>query len=183
MTDEELAKKALKNNDYFAEIIERYEEKLFRYLKRLTGFEKQDIEDILQEVFIKIYRNLNNFDASLSFSSWAYRITHNEAVNQIKKHKRKYTYALESEEKDTVSLIKVLKSDDDVKDRVIKKEESRIIKKILYKIPKKYRDVLVLYYLEDMDYSEISDILKKPMGTVATLLSRAKKKLKEQIKK
>lgn len=181
MSDAELVKKARENNDYFAEIIGRYEKKLFRYLRRLTCFEKQDIEDLLQEIFIKIYKNLNNFDASFSFSSWAYRIAHNEAVNYIKKHKNKKTVPLKNDDEDTASLIDILKSDDDVKDKVIKKESAENLKKLLYSLPKKYSDVLILYYLEEMDYSMISDVLKKPMGTIATLLNRAKSRLKKEL--
>nr|HPN96881.1 sigma-70 family RNA polymerase sigma factor [Candidatus Moranbacteria bacterium] len=72
------------NQEKYAEIIERYRGKLFAYLYRLIG-EKEEAEDLLQDVFIKAYRNLSSYDANRRFSSWIYRIAHNEAVNHIKK--------------------------------------------------------------------------------------------------
>ena len=73
-----------------------------------------------------------------------------------------------------------------IKEETIQKETAAEVRNILNKLPIKYRDVLVLYYLEQKDYNEISDIIRKPSGTVATLLHRAKSKFKtlynEQIK-
>lgn len=183
ISDEELVKRALENNDCFGEIIDRYEKKLARYLRRLTNLEEQDIEDLLQDVFIKIYRNLSSFDTSFSFSSWAYRITHNEAINCVRKRSGKTTVPLESDEETTMNLIEILQTKEDIKQHVLQKELASNLRISLNKLPKKYKDVIILYYLEDLDYSEISDILQKPMGTIATLLSRAKNKFKDIAKK
>lgn len=176
-TDEQLALECLKDKNKFATLVERYEQRLLRYIKRLTGHLNDQAEDILQEVFIKIYRNLNNFDPSLKFSSWAYRITHNESINHIRK--KKDTAPLETDDTETANLINILESDTDVQEEVTQKELAEKIRKIIYKLPKKYKDVIILYYLEDKDYQEISDILKKPKATVGTLLSRAKAKFKQ----
>ena len=177
--DAELVKLALRDKEYFIHLMDRYEAKLLRYIRRLTGLKNEYAEDILQEVFIKIYKNLNNFNTDLKFSSWAYRITHNETINHIKKIKGKETISLENDDGDKVSLIDILMDDTDVKENVAQNEQNLKVREILFKLPTKYRDVLVLKYLEDKDYSEISDILKKPMGTVATLVNRAKAKFKK----
>lgn len=176
ISDEKLAQISLKDKEKFAELVDRFEAKLLRYIRRLTGLPTNQAEDILQESFIKIYKNLNNFDPKLKFSSWAYRITHNESINHIKKNKR--VEPLETDDDDTANLIEILESDADVQKEAIQKETALKVKAALYKLPKKYRDVLILYYLEDQDYAAISDILKKPSGTVATLLNRAKAKFK-----
>lgn len=175
-SDEQLAVESLKDQNKFAILVERYEQKLLRYIKRLTGHYNDQSEDILQEVFIKIYRNLNNFDASLKFSSWAYRITHNESINHIRK--KKETTPIETDDTETANLINILESDTDIQKEASQKELAAKIRKVIYKLPKKYRDVIILYYLEDKDYQEISDILKKPKATVGTLLARAKSKFK-----
>ena len=177
-TDEQLAIASLKDKNKFAQLVQRYEQKLSRYIRRLTNLNTQCVEDVLQEAFIKIYKNLNNFDPTLSFSSWAYRITHNEALNYIRKHKNKEIAPLETDDKDTVSLIDLLESDTNIEAEVAQKEIAEKIRLVIKKLPKKYRDVIILYYLEQKDYLEISDILKKPMGTIATLLNRAKSKFK-----
>ena len=177
-TDEQLATESLKDKNKFAVLVDRYEQKLMRYIRRLTGLQTEHAQDILQETFIKIYRNLNNFDPNLKFSSWAYRIAHNESLNHYKKYKKEKTIPIETEDTDTANLINILESDTNITEEMVQKETAQKIRAILKELPKKYRDVIILYYLEEKEYSEISDILKKPMGTVATLLNRAKAKFK-----
>ncbi|MEA2112650.1 MAG: sigma-70 family RNA polymerase sigma factor, partial [Patescibacteria group bacterium] len=88
-TDEELVGLVLNNQDYFLFLVRRYEQKLFRYISRISSLNQDDIEDVLQDIFIKVYKNLNNFDTDLKFSSWIYRITHNEVISNYRKYKNK----------------------------------------------------------------------------------------------
>jgi len=85
LLDEDLVKLTLEKQDNFLYLIKRYEAKLSRYIRRIAGLNKEDTEDILQEVFIKVYQNLNSFDKDLKFSSWIYRITHNEVIDSYRK--------------------------------------------------------------------------------------------------
>lgn len=178
-SDSQLVALSLKNQDYFEHLVDRYERKLTRYVRRLTGLDAQSIEDILQESFIKIYINLNDYDSSYSFSSWAYRITHNEAINYLRKNRKVPTIPLETEDEEGANLIEFLKSEIDVAEEISRKDIIEKIRKAISMLPDKYREVLVLRYMEDMDYREISDILRIPMGTVATTINRAKEKFKE----
>ncbi len=178
-SDTKLVKLTLKNPECFTPLVERYEQKLFRYIRRLSGLSKECAEDVLQEVFIKIYRNLNNFDTSLKFSSWAYRIAHNETVNYLRKHRGKEPVSIETDDPDTLSLIDILESNTNIADEAAKKELQEKVRTTLKQLPKKYQEVLVLRFLEDMNYKEISDVLKKPEGTIAALLNRAKTKFKQ----
>ncbi|PIU78076.1 MAG: hypothetical protein COS72_03485, partial [Candidatus Moranbacteria bacterium CG06_land_8_20_14_3_00_43_56] len=86
-TDEELVALTLKNQDFFSCIVERYEAKLTRYIRRISAATQEDAEDLLQEIFVKVYRNLYGFDPSLKFSSWIYRIAHNQVISQWRKTK------------------------------------------------------------------------------------------------
>ena len=79
--DEEIVAISLQRKEVFGVLVRRYEERLSRYLRRLGVFRKEDVEDVLQNVFLKAYRNLNAFDQRLKFSSWIYRIAHNETVS------------------------------------------------------------------------------------------------------
>ncbi|MBU4536457.1 sigma-70 family RNA polymerase sigma factor [Patescibacteria group bacterium] len=88
-TDGELVSLVLENSDYFLYLVRRYEQKLTRYIARISNLDKDDIEDVLQDIFIKVYKNLNGFDTSLKFSSWIYRITHNEVISNYRKFKNK----------------------------------------------------------------------------------------------
>ena len=178
-SDSQLVALSIKNQNYFEHLVDRYEKKLTRYVRRLTGLEAESIEDILQEAFIKIYVNLNNYDPDYSFSSWAYRITHNEAVNYLRKNKKVITVPLETEDEESANLIDFLKSEIDVAEEITRKDLIRRIRKTISMLPEKYREVLILRYMEDMGYREISDILRIPMGTVATTINRAKEKFKQ----
>ena len=176
-TDVELVGLSLANPDYFLGLIKRYEEKLLRYVIRISKFNREDAEDVLQEVFIKTYYNLNGFDKELQFSSWIYRIAHNETVSAIRKKVIRPSISLEVED-----LAKFGDSFDMTKD-IDKTLDREIIDKALSKLDEKYREVLVLRFLDEKDYVEIADILKKPVSTVGNLILRGKKLFKEEYEK
>ncbi len=178
--DNDLVKLSLKNQDYFYCLILRYEDKLLRYIRRISSSSREDAEDILQEVFISVYKNLNDFDNKLKFSSWIYRIAHNQTISHWRKiQSRPKTISGDNEDN---NLFDFIAGDDDILKSLERKCSAEQIREIIFSLDDKYRDVLVLKFLEDKDYKEISDILKKPMGTVATLINRAKKKLLKSLK-
>ncbi len=157
----------------------RYWQPLFSYIKRISYFSNEDAEDILQESFIKAYRNLNNFDNDLKFSSWMYRITRNCVFDAIrKKQARPITANL-----DINDAVNLFKSSVDVQREAVQKDEADKVKKIIISLDRKYREALVLKFLENKSYEEIMDILKKPKGTVAALINRGRKKIIEAAKK
>lgn len=174
-SDKEVVALALEDADSFLELMRRYEGALMRYLRRITGFGEADLEDVLQEVFIKVYRNLNGFDGGLKFSSWIYRIAHNHAISAYRKSKARPEIVMDEE-----GAVK-LSSEMDVKEEVSRVMLREKVAEMMGKLDAKYRDVLVLRFVEDKSYREISDILKKSEGTVATLINRAKKKFKQII--
>ena len=178
-SDAQLVKLSLKDSDHFGQLVARYEKKLLRYVRRLSGLDTQSIEDILQEVFVKIYINLNDFDPTFEFSSWAYRITHNETINYLRRHKKMIIVPLETEDKEAGNLIEVLKSEIDIAEDLNRQDSIGKIRVAISMLPEKHREILILRYIEDMDYKEISDILRIPMGTVAVNISRAKEKFKQ----
>lgn len=177
-SDKELVRLTLENPDYFLCLMKNYEEKIIRYIRRISGVRHEDAEDVCQEVFIKVFKNLNGFDTDLKFSSWVYRIAHNHVISEFRKYKNRKEQIMSEEEdwQHFVSQIDVAKE----VDSVVNKE---IVNKVLAEMDIKYREVLVLNFLEGYEYKEISDILKKPMGTIATLLNRAKKKFKQELDK
>jgi len=151
--------------------------KLIRYILRISSFSEEEADDVLQEVFLKIWKNLNKFDNSLKFSSWAYRITHNTTVSEWKKSK---SYGKDQQIKIEDEFFQNLPSGIDMTKEFQKAGNDKEVRKILNVLPEKYSDVLVLKFLEEKSYDEISDILKKPLGTIATLIHRAKKAFHEE---
>jgi RNA polymerase sigma-70 factor (ECF subfamily) len=180
MTDEELVICSLQNEDAFYSLIKRYEPVLIRYIHRMTRVNSEDAEDLLQDIFIKLYRNLNGFDTNLKFSSWVYRIAHNEIISQYRKKKQaQYSVELDANDEESGHLASFLSDTLNIESEYLDKEKTASVRAALEELAPKYRDVLVLRYFEDLNYDEISDILRKPSGSVATLINRAKDKFKK----
>jgi len=177
-TDEELVALTIENQDFFSCLIDRYSGKLTRYIMRISASTREDAEDLLQEVFVKAYRNINGFDQSLKFSSWIYRIAHNQVISQWRKLKsRPQVIKFEADE----DFLKFIAADEDLALDTERKFEGEEVRELLEELDEKYREALVLKFIEGKDYKEISDILQKPLGTVATLINRAKKQMKKII--
>lgn len=152
-----------KDKESYAEIINRYQEKLMRYAMYLVG-DTHHSADVVQQGFINAYINLQGFDKKKKFSSWIYRIVHNEAMNMIKKQHRYQPLSYDSE----------YESDSAIEDTYTKEELVRETHACLEKMPVLYREPLSLFFLEEKSYEEISDILHIPIGTVGTRVNRAK---------
>lgn len=164
LSDEELVVQIrTKDKERYFELVKRYQDKLMRYATYLIH-DEQKATDVVQESFIKAYVNLNGFDAKKKFGSWIYRIVHNEAMNNAKKFIKE------------IPLIKNTDymSNEDPEIEFSKKEIIENTQKCLDLMPVLYSEPLVLFYMEDKSYEEISDILRIPMGTVATRINRAK---------
>jgi len=179
MSDEEIVSMALRDKAFFAHIVLRYEDKLSRYIMRLGIGNKEDRQDTLQDIFIKIYKNLNGFDTSLPFSSWVYRIAHNEAISAYrKKSVRPEGHLIDAGDE---RIAKEMAKEGSAEKQFDEKINAGEIYKALHKIDKKYKNALILRFFEHKEYEEISDILKIPIGSVGTLLHRGKKQLKSHI--
>jgi RNA polymerase sigma-70 factor (ECF subfamily) len=179
MSDEEIVSMALRDKAFFAHIVLRYEDKLSSYIRRLGIINAEDRQDTLQDIFIKVYKNLNGFDTSLSFSSWVYRIAHNEAISAYrKKHVRPEGHLIDAgDERVAREMTKEVDAELQFDQQVNAKEVYRALEHV----DARYRSVLILRFFEHKEYEEISDILKIPAGTVGTLIHRGKKQLKSKI--
>lgn len=179
LSDEEIIRQVEENKELFGVLMDRYEIKLRRYIARLGVRNLDDQLDVLQEIFIKVYRNLHGFDTSLKFSSWIYRIAHNEAISWFRKKNVRPEGHLVG---DSDEILGFLSSSLDGADVAFdEKINAEVVNKALVSLDKKYRDVLVLRYFEHKEYEEISDILKIPTGSVGTLIHRGKKQLARAI--
>lgn len=172
-SDEEVAKLVQKGDqEAFGILVERYEEKLLRYGRRFLS-RSEDIEDIVQDVFMSCYQNLQSFDSSQKFSPWIYRIAHNAFVNGLRKNKRSPLVFVDFD----AFVAHPIYEDPAPKERE-QEEIKKMIEKGLASLSPKYREVLVLYYLEELSYKEIADIIKVPTGTVGIRIKRAKDALR-----
>ena len=175
LADREIIRLSLDDMEYFACLVLKYEIRLLGYIKKISQSNHDEAEDILQEAFIKIWKNLHGYDHRLTLESWIFRIVHNETISFWRK-------------KTSYSKDKVVSIDDDQIKTLLTTEDinhddedsiSRLIEDILPLLKLEYREVLVLKFLENKSYEEISDILKIPEGTIATRINRAKKSFRD----
>ena len=164
---------------YFC-IVENYKNKILNYILRITDIWIEESENLLQETFIKAYENINSYNEKYTFSNWLYRIAHNLVIDFHRKNEKKETISLETKDEEYRNLIEIIPNDFDIEKNISDRELSSKIKKILSKIDIKYKEVLVLKFIEEKDYNEISDILKIPPWTVWTLINRAKTSFKQK---
>ncbi|MHC1716363.1 MAG: RNA polymerase sigma factor [Candidatus Dojkabacteria bacterium] len=176
--DSKLVKLVLEDADNYKLVVERYQNQLLWYIKRVLYINTEDAEDILQEVFIKAYRNINSYNSQYKFSNWIYRIAHNEAINFLRKNKNR---KLEVANDPDNPIFDDIASELDIEKEYIDSCSKDEIEKHIHSLEPKYRDVVILKFMEEKDYNEISEILHIPSGTVGSLISRAKVKLRELI--
>jgi RNA polymerase sigma-70 factor, ECF subfamily len=175
-SDEELLSLAILDNSYFSLIIKRYQAKLLNYIKRMSSLSEEDAQDLLQDIFIKVYLHANSFDTSLKFSSWIYSIAHNQIISNYRKYRSR---AEGNQIKIEDNLIHILVSDLNIEKEIDINLKAEKVNLVLNDLKKKWREVLILKYFEEKNYQEISDIIKKPEGTVASMLNTAKKEFKK----
>ncbi len=177
--DEEIAERVQKGeSEVFRLLVERYEPKMTRYARRFL-FGGADAKDLVQDVFIKTYVNIRSFDVNQRFSPWIYRIAHNEFVNALAKRQK---------DKRNLSLFDLdvffphLLAKETADSEAGQKEMRAMLDRSLATLNPKYREPLVLYYFEEMDYRAIADVLHIPVSTVGVRLARGKAMLKKIVK-
>lgn len=171
-TDEDLVKMVINgNSEAFGILIDRYDSKLRKYVDYIV-YDKAQTEDIVQDTFIKSYENLRGFDLNKKFSNWIYRIAHNTAISELRKRKKIIDIDIEI-------ISELFSTGKSIEKDYERESEIETVKTCLHIMEQKYKEVLILYYLEEKSYEEICEILKIPIGTLSVRLNRARKKLKD----
>ncbi len=162
--------------DAYGELVARYEAKLLRYGRKFLARD-EDRQDIVQDVFISAYQNIQSFNTAQRFSPWIYRIAHNAFVNELRKNERRPLLPFDFD-----TIIPHTVYEDPAESEREQKDMRTYLERGLDGISSKYREVLVLHYFEDMAYKDIADILQVPQGTVGIRIKRAKEALRTQYK-
>lgn len=179
LSDNELVKETCYGNqENYKYLVERYQKKINSYLYFLIHDDFL-AKEATQEAFIKAFINLKSFNFNFKFSSWLFRIAHNEAINLVKKNKNK----VQLDDDYRVNLQEIQFKKDKLEEDLFLKIKKEELLKNLDKLNLKYKEVLILYFFEDKSYAEIADILRINIKTIATRISRAKKNLKKILKK
>ena len=157
-------------SDLFAQIVDEYHRQILVYCLKMLNFHQEDAEDVAMLVFTKVYLNLASYNSKQKFSSWIYRIAHNETVNFIKKNSRQWTMELT----DFLPVFSQPKED---------YFNSQILDKVLNNLKSNDKEILILFYLQELSLQEIGDVLKLTENSVAQRLRRARNRAKDEAKK
>ena len=140
--------------------------------------DEDDVDDLTQEIFIKAYRAISTFNFDYAFSSWLYKIASNACIDFLRK-KRYYTVSLsrpmDPNNPDYIFEVEDTNSLPDIE--LIKSEKAEVVEAAIAALPEKYRTIINLRHSEELDYAEIAERLKLPLGTVKVNLFRARKML------
>lgn len=156
----------------YAHIIHKYKNPLYATILRMTR-NPQDAQDLVQEAFIKIYHQLDKYEQKGSFSSWLYRVAINHCMDEF----RKKSYKVKSEEINELHAI----NSNHPEIVFLKKEKQRQLERLIATLPEEERLIILLRYVNELSYSEISESLGLSLSSVRNKLHRAKKKMREQV--
>src|SRR3990170_6651197 len=160
----------------FQELVERYQTRLLNFVFRTIG-DRDRAEDLVQEVFIRVYRHLHRFDRSKKFSTWAYTIASNLAKNELRNRSRNPLVLFQAVKKNWQDEDRPLEFEDSSTrpdDMYRKRHLRQVVEASVAKLPEHHRDVFVLRELEGKSYEEIAEITGCNLGTVKSRLNRAR---------
>lgn len=172
-TDFELVKRSSSGDqEAFAELVSRYKRLVFSVVYNMIN-DKQEINDICQEVFIRIYRSLDRYNPEYKFSTWSVKITTNYCLDVLRKRKIVYVPIEEIEN--------ATDKNDTPENTYISKEQSRNIHKAITELPEMYRTPIILFHQNGLSYEEITKILEEPITIVKNRLYRARLMLRDKL--
>lgn len=179
MKDGELVQQVLNgNNNAFRFLVSKYQGLVMHVVGRIVQ-QSDELEDICQEVFIKVFKTLKRFRGDSKLSTWIATIAYNTAITHIRKQKRRGEVSYSEKP----ALIE-MKKDAGLNQHIVETEEAKkYLLQLIETLPVNYRTVLTLFHLEEFSYKEIEEITGMPEGTIKSYLSRARKILKGKIEK
>lgn len=173
MSDYELIQKVLSGNQqYFEELVTRYKKLIYSVVYNMIP-DKEEVSDISQEVFLRVFKSLDRYNPEYKFSTWSVRIATNLCLDILRKKK---VDSVPMEEIEGVPG-----GGDSPEARVLKKERSELIRKAIEELPEKYRIPIVLFHQNGLSYEELTKVLNEPMTIIKNRLYRARLMLREKL--
>ena len=167
----------------FEVIVGRYRTRLYNCIYRMVH-NTESAEDLVQETFLRVYRNRHNYKAISNLSTWIYTIALNLARSELRKRKRRQFFSLNASphENSTRESIDLPDTGAGPGDHLEQNELGRAIQRAIDQLPEKYKSVIVLRDIEEMSYEQIGDILRCPTGTVKSRVNRGRLRLQEMLR-
>lgn len=160
-----------KDEDAYNQLISQHEAYLYRICYNYTR-NKEEALDVMQEVYIKIFRGIHTFDENRPFIPWLKKITVNTLVNQRRNNRLDETLLDQDSH---------LADKTNIEEQVISRDTGSIINELIAELPEAYRLAITLRYHEEMSYDEIASALEQPLGTVKSNVYRARSLLRQKM--
>ncbi len=166
----------------FKHLMKKYHDQIANLIYRIIH-QREHVEDLTQEVFIKAFASLGSFNEEYAFSTWLYKIATNSSIDFIRK-KKLHTFSIDKpvavdESEYTFELPDTTYEPDK---HIIEKQRSKLLEEAIGRLPEKYKRVIILRHTEERDYREIAKILKLPIGTVKAHIFRARELLNKYLR-
>ena len=175
MTDFELIKSCLDgNNQSFSELVARYKNLVYSIILRMVT-DREEANDLAQDVFIKIYKNLDKYYPDYKLSTWIIRITTNHVIDYRRKKKQEYVPL------DEVSYEVAAPAEESPEEKYIKAERTQQLAQVINDLPDMYKLPIVLYHQQGLSYQEIADVIHEPLSKVKNRIFRGRKILKDTL--
>jgi len=161
--------------DRFEELVQRYQKPIINFIFRMVG-NYEDAAELSQDVFIKAYSSLASYDATYRFSTWLFRIATNRAIDFLRKRRLKVV-SMEGEYDDFTPQYE--SSGPSPLDQLESGRVRALLSDVIQQLPPDYREVIVLYHVNEVSYEEIATITGLPLGTVKNRIFRARQMMRK----
>jgi RNA polymerase sigma factor (sigma-70 family) len=181
--DSRLIQDALKGDDRaYQKLMEKYHDAIHNFIYRMVH-DREQVEDLTQEAFIKAFASLRSFNEEFAFSTWLYKIATNNSIDYIRKKKlQMYSIDKPIESKDSDFTFELPDETAEADKDLITDQRVRLIREAIDQLPEKYRMVIQLRHAEERSYEEIAKALRLPIGTVKAHIFRARELLYKQLR-
>ncbi len=181
--DDKLVAAAVEGDENaYAQLVDKYKRALFFHIAKMVK-DRDQIEDLVQEAFMKAFGNLKSYNTDYAFSTWLYRIATNHSIDYLRKRKLQTMSIDEPQKTKDGDLEMQLPDESFVTDReIIRKQRQDIINNAIDDLPDKYREVIRMRHMEEKSYQEIAEVLELPLGTVKAHIFRAREMLYKALK-
>ena len=176
--DSRLIQSALAGDDAaYKKLMKKYHDAIYNFIYRMIH-DKQQVEDLTQEAFIKAFQSLATFNEEYAFSTWLYKIATNNSIDYIRKRKL-HTYSIDKpiDAKDSEYSFELPDETYETDQEMISDQRAKMLNEAIAKLPEKYHKVIRLRHVDERSYEEIAKMLKLPIGTVKAHIFRAREML------
>jgi len=176
--DSQLIQAALGGNDRgYKLLMKKYHDQIYSFIYRMVR-DKEQVEDLTQEAFIKAFGSLKSFNEEYAFSTWLYKIATNNSIDYIRK-RRLQTYSIDKpiESKDSDYTFELSDETYETDRSLIQDQRAQLMNRAIARLPEKYKIVIRMRHQEEKSYEEIAKQLKLPIGTVKAHIFRARELL------